>query len=196
MRLFDSVKIPVRALGLAAAFLTLCPRVFAAESGMPQLDFKTFPSQLFWLGVIFVVLYLLMARVALPRLGALIAKRKTRIDADLESAAKMKAEADAVMAAYQRALADARNEAQATVKEAIDRFNAEASERQRAAGEKLAAETSAAEGRIAEAKAAALANLRGVAIDVARATARKLTGADVDDARAAAAVDRVMKERG
>ncbi|HVM78109.1 MAG TPA: F0F1 ATP synthase subunit B' [Stellaceae bacterium] len=196
MRHLVPAKLPTQALGLAAALLAPSPPAFGAEGGMPQLDSSTFVSQVFWLAVIFIVLYLLMARVALPRLSALMARRKTRIDGDLERASKMKAEADAVMAAYQRALADARNEAQATVKEAIDRFNAEASERQRAAGEKLAAETSAAEARIAEAKTAALANLRGVAIDVARATARKLTGADVDDARAAAAVDRVMKERG
>lgn len=162
---------------------------------MPQLDISTFPSQLFWLAVIFVVLYLLMARLALPRVGAMIAQRKARIEADLERAQQMKAEADAVMAAYQRTLAEARAQAQATVAAAVERFNAEAAEGQRKAGEKLAAETSAAEGRIAEAKTQALANLRTVAIDVARATARKLTGTDIDDARAAAAVDRVMKER-
>lgn len=162
---------------------------------MPQLDISTFPSQLFWLAVIFVVLYLLMARLALPRVGAMIAQRKARIEADLERAQQMKAEADAVMAAYQRTLAEARAQAQATVAAAVERFNAEAAEGQRKAGEKLAAETSAAESRIAEAKTQALANLRTVAIDVARATARKLTGTDIDDARAAAAVDRVMKER-
>jgi F-type H+-transporting ATPase subunit b len=162
---------------------------------MPQLDPATFPSQIFWLAVIFVVLYLLMARLALPRLGAMIAQRKARIEADLERAQQMKAEADAVMTAYQRTLAEARAQAQATVAEAVERFNAAAAEHQRKAGEKLAAETAAAEGRIAEAKAQALANLRTVAIDVARATARKLTGVDIDDARAAAAVDRVMKER-
>jgi len=125
----------------------------------------------------------------------MIAQRKARIEADLERAQQMKAEADAVMTAYQRTLAEARAQAQATVAEAVERFNAAAAEHQRKAGEKLAAETAAAEGRIAEAKAQALANLRTVAIDVARATARKLTGVDIDDARAAAAVDRVMKER-
>ena len=192
MRHFD----PTRATALAAASFVLSPGAFAAESGMPQLDFATFPSQIFWLAVIFVVLYLLMARVALPRVGALIAQRKARIEGDLERAAQMKQEADAVMAAYQRALAEARAAAQATVKEAIDRFNTEAAERQHAAGEKLAAETSAAEARIAEAQAAALANLRSVAIDVTRAAAQKLTGADVDTERAGTAVDRVMKERG
>ena len=183
-----------RAFGLAGLLLALCSPAFA-EGGMPQLNVHDFVPQLFWLLVVFGVFYLLMARVALPKLGGLIAERKSRIGADLERAAQMKIEAEAVMTAYQRALAEARTQAQATVKEALDRFNADAAERQRTAGEKLAAETAAAESRIANAKKAALANLRTVAIDVARATAQKLTGADVGDERAAAAVDRVMKER-
>jgi F-type H+-transporting ATPase subunit b len=162
---------------------------------MPQLDFSTFPSQIFWLAVIFVLLYLLMARVALPRVAAMIDARKARIDGDLERAAQMKAEAEAVMAAYERSLADARAQAQATLKEALDRFAAEAAERQRKAVETLTGETSAAEKRIAEAKAQALAGLRAVAIDVARTATRKLVGVDVDEGSAAAAVDRVMRER-
>ncbi|HKF70930.1 MAG TPA: F0F1 ATP synthase subunit B' [Stellaceae bacterium] len=162
---------------------------------MPQLDLSTFPSQIFWLAVIFVLLYLLMARVALPRVSAMIDARKARIDGDLERAAQMKAEAEAVMAAYERSLADARAQAQATLKEAMDRFAAEAAERQRKAAATLTTETAAAEKRIAEARAQALAGLRAVAIDVARTATRKLVGVEVDEGSAAAAVDRVMRER-
>jgi F-type H+-transporting ATPase subunit b len=162
---------------------------------MPQLDLSTFPSQIFWLAVIFVLLYLLMARLALPRVAAMIDARKTRIDGDLERAAQMKAEAEAVIAAYERSLADARAQAQATLKDAMDRFVAEAAERQRKAAEALAVETTAAEKRIAEAKAQALSGLRAVAIDVARTATRKLVGVDVDEGSAATAVDRIMRER-
>jgi F-type H+-transporting ATPase subunit b len=162
---------------------------------MPQLDLSTFPSQIFWLAVIFLLLYLLMARVGLPRVAAMIDARKARIEGDLERAAQMKAEAEAVMAAYERSLADARAQAQATLKEAMDRFAAEAAERQRRAAEALAAETSAAEKRIAEARTQALSGLRAVAIDVARTATRKLVGVDVDEGSAAAAVDRDMRER-
>jgi F-type H+-transporting ATPase subunit b len=162
---------------------------------MPQLDLSTFPSQIFWLAVIFLLLYLLMARVALPRVAAMIDARKARIEGDLERATQMKAEAEAVMAAYERSLADARAQAQATLKAAMDRFAAEAAERQRKATEVLAAETSAAEKRIAAAKAEALNGLRAVAIDVARTATRKLVGVAVDEGSAAAAVDRVLRER-
>ncbi len=162
---------------------------------MPQLDLSTFPSQIFWLAVIFVLLYLLMSWVALPRVSAMIVARRTRIEGDLERATQMKAEAEAVMAAYERSLADARAQAQATLKEAMDRFSAEAGARQRKAAEMLNAETSAAEKRIADAKAQALAGLRAVSIDVARTATRKLVGVDVDEGSTAAAVDRVMRER-
>jgi F-type H+-transporting ATPase subunit b len=162
---------------------------------MPQLDLSTFPSQLFWLAVTFLLLYLLMSWVALPRVSAMIVARRARIEGDLERAAQMKAEAEAVMAAYERSLADARAQAQATLKEAMDRFAAEAAERQRKAAEALSAETSAAERRIADAKTQALASLRAVAIDVARTATRKLVGTDVDETSTAAAVDQVMRER-
>jgi F-type H+-transporting ATPase subunit b len=162
---------------------------------MPQLDLSTFPSQIFWLVVVFSILYVLMARVGLPRVGAMIEARKTRIAGDLDRAAQMKAEAEAVMAAYERSLADARAQAQTTLKEAMERFAVVAADRQRQAMQKLAVETTAAEKRIAEAKTQALAGLRAVAVDVARATTRKLVGVEIEESAAGAAVDQIMKER-
>lgn len=162
---------------------------------MPQLDAATFAPQLVWLAITFVVLYALMAWLGLPRVGKVIAARRGRIDGDLEKAAQMKTEAEAVIAAYERALAEARAQAQATVKETTERLNAAAAERQHKIAGTLAAETAAAERRIAAAKTAALADLRGVAVEVARAAAQKLTGAELDASRAAAAVDSVLRER-
>ncbi|HUK09925.1 MAG TPA: F0F1 ATP synthase subunit B' [Stellaceae bacterium] len=163
---------------------------------MPQLDFSTFPSQVFWLAVVFAILYLLMARVGLPTIGKILADRRARIEGDLGRAQQMKSEAEAVMGAYQRTLADARAQAQATLKETMERFGAEAAQRQREAVERLAKEVGAAEHRIAAAKAAALGDLRGMAVDLARAATERLTGLAVEDTRARAVVDRVLKERG
>ncbi len=162
---------------------------------MPQLDLSTFLPQLVWLAITFAVLYLLMARVGLPRIGGVLEARRGRIEGDLEKAGQMKAEAEAVIAAYERALAEARAEAQQTLKEASDRLTAEAAERQRQLAAKLAAEATAAERRIGEAKTAALANVREVAVEVARAAAAKLIGIDIEAGRAGAAVDAVLRER-
>jgi F-type H+-transporting ATPase subunit b len=162
---------------------------------MPQLDISTFPPQLFWLAVTFLTMLLLMAYLGLPKVGAIIEERRSRVDSDLEKAAQMKAEAEAVIAAYEKALADARAQAQAIIRETHDRLAHDAAERQRAAATALAEQTKAAEGRIAAAKEAALGNVRTIAVEVARAATARLTGAEVDETRADAAVEAAMKER-
>ena len=163
---------------------------------MPQLDPTFFAPQLIWLAISFVGLYLLMAKLGLPRVGGIIAARKARIDADLDKATQMKNEAEAVIAAYNKALAEARMQAQITLRETTERLNALSAERQRKVAEELAHETAIAERRIDAAKRQALDGVRQVAIDVTRAASLKLTGSTVDDRRAAIAVDAAMRERG
>lgn len=160
---------------------------------MPQLDLATFPTQLVWLAITFLVLYVVMVTVGLPRVGGIIDARRARIEGDLEKAGQMKSEAEAVIAAYDKALAEARMQAQITLRETTERLNAESAERQRKIAEELAQETAAAERRIDAAKREALGSLRTVAIDVTRAAAAKLTGAELDAARAGAAVDKAMR---
>ncbi len=162
---------------------------------MPQLDVHSFAPQLIWLAITFVVLYLLMAKLGLPRVAKILADRRQRIDGDIAKAQQMKAEAEAVIAAYEKALAEARAQAQQTLRETTERLNVESSERQHKLAEILAGETATAERRIHEAKVQALANLRDVAVEVARAAALKLTGSEIDAARARSAVDAVMHER-
>ena len=163
---------------------------------MPQLDVSTWPPQLIWLAITFIVLYLLMAKLALPRVGNVIAARRNRIDGDLEQASAMKAEAEGVIAAYERALAAARQSAQGILRDTTEKLAAAAAGHQKTLNDRLMAETGAAEKRIAAAKNAAMADLRGVAIEVAREAIGKLTGETIDETRAAAAIDGVMAERG
>jgi F-type H+-transporting ATPase subunit b len=162
---------------------------------MPQLDVSTFAPQLVWLAISFIALYLLMSRLGLPRVDAIIEARRKRLDDDLARAAAMKAEAEAVIAAYQRTLAEARAQAQAAIKERTDRFAAEAAERQRQLAAALVEQTRAAEREIGAAKERAFTEIRNVAVDVARSVTEKLTGSAADEAKLVPAVDRAMAER-
>jgi F-type H+-transporting ATPase subunit b len=162
---------------------------------MPQLDVSTFVPQLFWLAITFGLLFLLMAKIGLPRVGGVIEARRKRIDDDLARAAQMKAEAETVMAAYQQALATARAEAQAAVKKTTDRLAAEAAERQRQLSETLAQQIAAAEREIAAAKQRALSDMHDIAVAVGRSVVEKVTGTAADPASLAAAVDRAISER-
>lgn len=190
-----------RFLGGAAALLGVAATSPALASeggggGMPQLVLPDFAPQLVWLAITFIVLYVVMAKIGLPRVGGIIAARKSRIDGDLDKAAKMKSEAEAVIAAYDKALAEARMQAQITLRETTEQLNALSAERQRKVAEELARETGAAERRIDAAKREAMSGLRDVAVEVTRAAAAKLTGGELDASRAGAAVDQAMRERG
>ena len=162
---------------------------------MPQLDVSTFAPQLVWLAITFVVLYLLMAKLGLPRVSTILDARRKRQDDDLARASELKAEAEAALAAYQKTIADARAEAQATIRERTERFAAEAAEQQRQLAQALGEQTKAAEREIAAAKERAFAEIRNVAIDVARSVTEKLTGSAAEESKLIPAVDRAMAER-
>ena len=86
--------------------------------GMPQLDVSTFPNQIFWLLVTLVVIYLVLSKVALPRIGSVLADRRGSITNDLATAEELKAKAVEAEATYNQALADARTEANRIVAQA------------------------------------------------------------------------------
>ncbi|SEH28692.1 F0F1 ATP synthase subunit B' [Magnetospirillum fulvum] len=163
---------------------------------MPQFDPALFTPQLFWLLLTFIALYALMALVALPKIGAVLDERQRRIDDNLDKAAQLKAEADAAVAAYEKALAESRAQAQKVIREAADRLAREADERSRAQAAHLADLIKSGEQRIAAAKTQALANVRAVAIDVAASVVERLVGQAADPARLDASVTAAFKEQG
>jgi len=149
---------------------------------MPQLNFADYPPQLIWLAITFVALYLILSRLALPRVGAALAAREAKLTGDLDRAEKLKTEAEATIAAYHKAIAEARAAGQAELKQAGAAMVAMANEREAAFAAEIGARGKAAEDGIAAAKAAALADLRVVAGDTARSLVARLSGSEPDGA--------------
>lgn len=172
------------------------PALAAEEGGgMPQLNFHDFPPQLVWLAILFVLLYVVMARVALPRVGEALQRRADRIKEDLDRAASLKEETDRVVAAYEKARADARNRAAAVGREAATALAQKAAERQAKVSTDLAARIKSAEDNIAAARNRAMGEIRNVAADIAGDAARRLVGLQIAPAEAQQAVATVLKER-
>ncbi len=154
--------------------------------GMPQLDFSTFPNQIFWLAVALVVTYLVLSRVALPRIAEVLAARQGAITGDIATAEELRRKAAKAEEAYDMAIAEARAEAgriaaaakaemQAEVDAAIERADAEIAAR--------AAESEARIGEIRNSAAAAVREVaRSAARDVLAAMGVKADGAAVDAA--------------
>ena len=162
---------------------------------MPQFDFGTFSSQIFWLLVCFGALYFLLTKTALPKIGGVLEDRQRKIDDDLERATELELQAKEALVAYEAELDTAREQAQSAIRQAADEMAAEAEQQHQTLAAKLAANVEAAEGRIVAARNDALANIQQVANEAARATTARLIGVDVDEAQAGEAIAAVSKER-
>jgi F-type H+-transporting ATPase subunit b len=162
---------------------------------MPQFDFATFPSQIFWLIVCFAALYFLLGRSALPKIGAVLEARQRKIDDDLERATELEQKAKEALAAYEEQLAAARDEAQTAIRQASEEMAGEAEQQHQALAAKLAVDVKDAEARIADARKDALAHIQQVANEAARATTARLIGVDVGEGEAGAAVAAVTEEQ-
>jgi F-type H+-transporting ATPase subunit b len=169
------------------------PEGHGAKPGLPQLDVTTFASQLFWLAISFAVLYLVISRVAAPKISGVIADRAGRIKGDLDQAAQAKRNSDAAIANYEKALADARLSASKIGDDLRKTVQAEANAKNAAASKQLAADTLKAETRIGERRKAALARVGDVAREAAAEIIAKLTGEAANASDLDAAVHNALK---
>jgi F-type H+-transporting ATPase subunit b len=162
---------------------------------MPQLDPAYFASQVFWLIVTYVVMALILWRIALPRISATLESRQQRIDNDIARAEELAAEAEEVLAAYEAELAKARTGAQEQLHQAAEAASAEAEKRNAALTEKLSGDADAAHKRIEEARAAATANVADMVEGIAQQAVERLIGTSPDSAAVRSAIEAAVGER-
>lgn len=163
-----------------------------ASTGLPQLDLSSFPNQIFWLVVTILVIYWVLSRIALPRIAAVISDRQGAITGDLMAAEEFKQKAREAEAAYDRALADARSEAQKIVAANRAEIQKQLDAAIAHADAEIAARTAESEKRLAEIRDSAATDTREVARDVTAELVRTF-GGNVDEAAVDQAVDNRMK---
>ncbi|MER9409337.1 MULTISPECIES: F0F1 ATP synthase subunit B [unclassified Mesorhizobium] len=135
------------------------------HGAFPPFDSSTFPSQILWLAIAFGLLYLLMSRIALPRVASVLDARSDRLTSDIDEANRLKNESDAMAAAYEQALAEARNNASAIAQKASNAAKAEADAKRAEAEASVAAKLAEAETAIVAAKTKAMSGVSAIAID-------------------------------
>ena len=161
--------------------------------GFPPFQKETFASQFLWLALTFVALYLLMSRIALPRIASILDLRRQHIDDHLAEAARFKTASDEAIAVYEKALADARNRAQALANETREKQAADAEAARKALDAKLNVRIAEAEKSIGQRKSAALSNVQGIATEAAAAIVQRLIGSAPASREIEAAVAEVLK---
>jgi F-type H+-transporting ATPase subunit b len=163
------------------------------NGGFPPFDSSTFASQLVSLVIAFVALYVIVSRIALPRVGSVIDARQNKIEGDLAEAQKLKDESEAALKAYESELAAARSRAQAIGTETREKLNAASEAERKSLEDKLAHKLAEAEKTIAVTRARAMSNVRGIATDAASAIVERLTGLAPDSKAVGKAVDASLK---
>ncbi len=168
---------------------------FAAgdSGGLPQLDFTTWPTQIFWLVVSFSLAYLLMWRVVTPRIASVLEDRHARIEDDMIRARESAGEAEQMRLAFEKTLMDARQESSDMAREATAVAVAEADKKNAAAAARLATKTGKSTDKIMEARKAALKELDDIAATSAIDAVARLTGIKTPKADARLAVKAAAK---
>lgn len=186
------------AFGITGVFALAAEGALAASDGggtLPQLDIGTFPTQVFWLFVTFIVLYIAMTKIAIPRIEYVLEERHSKLAEDLDKAGKLKADAEEVQANYEKALADARGSAHELVgaaKEEASKANAKADAEADATAVKKVKE---AEASIEAARTEALSNVKDVVSEVAGEAVQKLIGVKVTKTELNKAVAAAMEAK-
>lgn len=183
---------------IVPCLVSTCARAQQTEpKGMPQLDFgNPFTiSQVVWLAVIFVVLYVALSRWALPKVGRVLDDRATRIASDLNSARAAKAEADAAMQDARNAAHHAHAQAQSEISAAVERARAESAAEAATLTASLDARLAQSEQAIAEARTRAMAGLASIAASVAASLVERLSGRPADYGAVNAAIISLLDQR-
>jgi F-type H+-transporting ATPase subunit b len=158
----------------------------------PPFDATTFGSQLLWLALTFGALYLLMSKLALPRIGEILEVRRDRIEGDLAEADRLRQKTDQAIESYETELAEARKKAHGIAEERRADVKAELDQSRGKVEEELAEKMAAAEVRIQQTKSEALENVDDIAAETAMALVSQI-GTKVSEKDARAAVDSVVK---
>jgi F-type H+-transporting ATPase subunit b len=168
-----------------------------AEGGhkapFPPFQKDTFASQLVSLLIAFVALYLIVSRIALPRVGSLLDERQKKIEGDLTAAQTLRDESDAALKAYESELAAARSRAQGIGSETREKLNAASEAERKTLEERLSVKLAEAEKAIAATREAAMSNVRSIASDAAIAIVQRLAGLAPDRRTVNKAVDASLK---
>jgi F-type H+-transporting ATPase subunit b len=157
---------------------TAVPEGVGPGKVFPPLDSGTFAPQLIWLALTFGLLYLVLKRVVLPRVGEVIEERGDRIKRDLAQAEKLKVDTEKALSSYEQAMGDARAKAGAIVKTMRDNIAAEVDKERAKVDAQVTAKLAEAESRIAETKTKALASVGDIASEVAGGIVARLIGAE------------------
>jgi F-type H+-transporting ATPase subunit b len=159
---------------------------------LPQLNPADFAPQLVWLALSFIALYLIMSRIALPRVGSVLEERANRIASDLKVAAQLREDTQKAIADYEKALADAKTSAQQIARKAREEITADINQERAAVDKQIADKAAGAEKSINALKESALQHIEAIAAETAEAVVARILSKPADSSETRRAVKEAL----
>ena len=179
---------------LCIAFTFCIKNTFGSEAGMPQLDPEFWPSQIFWLILIFSALYLIIWKIFLPRITLSIENRKSRIVNDLSEAEKLKENAEKKLKEYNQIIENSKKEAKRIFEDSRKKLDQDIESKKQKFNIELEKEMSAVEKEIKDLKKTSLPNIRKIAAETSAEVIKKIINIEVNKSNVAAVVDEIVKK--
>jgi len=162
---------------------------------MPQLELEYFAPQIIWLVISFTVLWVLMAKLALPRIGLILEERQKRISDNLAMAENLKLDADAEIEAYETAISEGKEQARLIISEAIKSSASEAEKQTQELNMAISKMLKEAEERIESAKSLAIENIESSAVEITSDIIEHITDKEIQETEVKVAVETTINSR-
>jgi len=148
----------------------------APSAGLPQMDVTWFPSQIFWMCFVFVVLYVVFGKAILPDISATLEKRRNKIQDDLDAAQDLKNSAEQARRDYEHLMAEALEKSSSLFAKAEDQIKKKTAKKIEGFLLRAERETALADSALKEAKISALLEIPKIAAEMATFAAHKIVG--------------------
>ena len=169
--------------------------LFAAEAGMPQLDSKYWFSQSFWLILIFLVLYLSLAKFFIPKIKDNLDDRENKIKENLDQAKEFSELAERKKLDYENELSSAKKEVIKIITESKKQLDKNISQKREQFEKELDKEVNKAEKEIFDLKKRSSNSINSIAEEISANIIENITGEKLNNSSIKASVSEVSKNK-
>ena len=169
-------------------------KAIAADEGMPQLNPEFWISQIFWLIIVFGTLYLLLAKLILPKISYNLEARKSQIADNIEEAEKKREQSDQKIKDYEKIIIDAKIEAKNIYNKAREKILRDINSKKEKLEKEIDEEIKKAEKEILDLKVKSPVNINKIAIETSADLVKQIIGAEVNNSNISAIVEDVSKK--
>jgi len=155
---------------------------------MPQLQPGDFAPQLIWLAIVFVLFYLALSRLALPRIAQVMAARKAKIEGDLKGAREAQTQADREAERYEAQVAAAKAKGQAAIRAHREKLEAELGGKREDLERQLAAKAAETEKSVQGLLERASGEMEAMTAGVVKDIVKEFAGVEASDSDVRAAL--------